>query len=53
MFAKKLGRFTASLFVAFGLAFGGGVLVVAGGNGSATAAAPITASIYTADVDWQ
>jgi hypothetical protein len=53
MFAKKLGRFTAGLFVALGLAFGGGVLGVAAGNGSATAASPITASLYTADIDWQ
>jgi hypothetical protein len=53
MFAKKLGRFTAGLFVALGLAFGGGALAATGGIGSATAASPITASVYTADIDWQ
>jgi hypothetical protein len=53
MFAKKLGRFTASAFVALGLAFGGGVLAVAGGGGSASAASPITTSVLTADIDWQ
>jgi hypothetical protein len=53
MFAKKLGRFTAGLFVALGLAFGGGVLAVSGGNESATVAAPITAAMYSVDVDWQ
>ena len=50
---ETIRRYTASLFVALGLAFGGGVLAVTGGNGSATAAASITASVYTADLDWQ
>jgi hypothetical protein len=53
MFAKKLGRFTASLFVALGLAFGGGVLAVTDGSGNATAGAPVTSVATMTDIDWQ
>ncbi len=53
MFAKKLGRFTAGLFVALGLAFGGGALAATGGSSGAAVAAPIPASLYNVDIDWQ
>ncbi len=39
MSAKKLGRFTAGLFVALGLAFGGSILAAADGSGAASVAA--------------
>ena len=55
MSAKKLGRFTAGLFVALGLAFGGSFLTGAGGNGAALVAAN-TASVSMAatqtDFEW-
>jgi hypothetical protein len=55
MFAKKLGRFTAGLFVALGLAFGGAALAAASGSdgASATAGSPVSAVAFSADIDWQ
>lgn len=53
MFAKKLGRFTAGLFVALGLAIGGAALAVADGGALAAAGSPITTTVSTLDVDWQ
>ena len=52
MSAKRLGRFTAGLFVALGLAFGGPLLATAAGSGSAQAASPIAVTAFTADIDW-
>jgi hypothetical protein len=43
MSAKRLGRFTAGLFVALGLAFGGSLMASAGGDG----AAPVVADAAT------
>ena len=42
MSAKKLGRFTAGLFVALGLAFGGSLLANAGGNNAAVSVATVS-----------
>lgn len=39
MFAKKLGRFTAGLFVTLGLVFGGSLAAVAGNDGPASSTA--------------
>ena len=52
MSAKKLGRFTAGLFVALGLAFGP-ILVSAGGE--ATAAVPHAAAVVAmaGQADWE
>jgi hypothetical protein len=55
MSAKKLGRFTAGLFVALGLAFGGASAASAGGNSAAVLAAHGSAqNVVTAqmDFDW-
>lgn len=55
MSAKKLGRFTAGLFVALGLAFGGALAASASGHSAAAVAAdtssvgPITAQY---EFDW-
>ena len=50
MSAKRLGRFTAGLFVALGLAFGGSLL--AGGNDAAHgSAAPVTVSSAASQID--
>ncbi|WP_433724826.1 hypothetical protein ACQP2Y_04395 [Actinoplanes sp. CA-051413] len=55
MSAKKLGRFTAGLFVALGLAFGGSLFASAGGSGAVPVAAD-TATIGAAaaqmDFEW-
>jgi len=50
MSAKKLGRFTAGLFVALGLAFGG----VLGGSNAAAAAPTSTVAAISAqfEYDW-
>jgi acyl-coenzyme A thioesterase PaaI-like protein len=55
MSAKKLGRFTAGLFVALGLAFGGSLLAAADSSGMAYAApaSPISASALQLDLEWQ
>jgi hypothetical protein len=53
MSAKKLGRFTAGLFVALGLAFGGALAATAAGNGAADiAAAPVAVVAIQYDFDW-
>ena len=55
MFAKKLGRFTAGLFVALGLAFGGASAASAAGSSAAVVAANSSAqNAITAqmDFDW-
>ena len=49
MSAKKLGRFTAGLFVALGLAFGGSLLVAADGSGASSS---ITAMASTLEAEW-
>jgi len=54
MSAKRLGRFTAGLFVALGLAFGGALAATAGDN-SAAAVAADTASVTAAsqtEIEW-
>lgn len=55
MSAKKLGRFTAGLFVALGLAFGGSLLATADNSGLAYAAPakPISSTMAQLDVEWQ
>jgi hypothetical protein len=55
MSAKKLGRFTAGLFVAFGLAIGGSFLAAADGSGAtagATTAASSGSMVVLVDIDW-
>ena len=55
MSAKKLGRFTAGLFVALGLAFGSSLLASAGGSGAAPVAADtatIGATATQIDFEW-
>lgn len=54
MFAKKLGRLTAGLFVAFGLAFGGASLLAADSGGAYVAAGTtfIGGNAAQLDVDW-
>lgn len=55
MFAKKLGRFTAGLFVALGLTFGGSFLASADGTGATSAAAASTvasANLSQLDFEW-
>ena len=54
MFTKKLGRFTAGLFVALGLAFGGALAATADGSAAVTAAKTLPASAVAAqfDFDW-
>jgi predicted alpha/beta-fold hydrolase len=55
MSAKKLGRFTAGLLVAFGLAFGGSLLANAGGNNAAASAVNLssaTSMVTQIDYDW-
>jgi hypothetical protein len=55
MSAKKFGRFTAGLFVALGLAFGGASAASAGGSSTAVVAANSSAHyVVTAqmDFDW-
>ena len=55
MSAKKLGRFTAGLFVAFGLAIGGSFLAAADGSGAtagATTAASPSSMVVLVDIDW-
>jgi hypothetical protein len=55
MSAKKLGRFTAGLFVALGLAFGGSLFASAGGSGAAPVAAgtaTIGATAMQMDFEW-
>jgi hypothetical protein len=54
MSAKKLGRFTAGLFVALGLVFGGSLAAAAGGNGAAPAAAKVvTVSAAATQIDYE
>ena len=55
MSAKKLGRFTAGLFVALGLAFGGSLLANASGNTAAAAAVNLSSAgsmVSQGDYDW-
>ncbi|GAA3335429.1 hypothetical protein GCM10020358_03690 [Amorphoplanes nipponensis] len=54
MSAKKLGRFTAGLFVALGLAFGGAAAASAGGSGATASlpALPNSAVVAQFDYDW-
>jgi hypothetical protein len=55
MSAKKLGRFTAGLFVALGLAIGGLSLAAADGSGAtagATTAASPASAVLLVDIDW-
>ncbi|MEU8232845.1 hypothetical protein AB0C12_24970 [Actinoplanes sp. NPDC048967] len=51
MFTKKLGRFTAGLFVALGLSFGGLLATNAVGS-NATVAAPISVIEAQFDFEW-
>lgn len=50
MFAKKLGRFTAGLFVTLGLVFGGSLAAVVGNDGPAS---PTAAAIPFGDARLQ
>lgn len=55
MSAKKLGRFTAGLFVALGLAFGGSLLASADGSDAAPVAADKAisdATVTQIDFEW-
>ena len=52
MSAKKLGRFTAGLFVALGLAFGGALAATAGGSSAAVAANTSQAAVVAAQLDY-
>lgn len=55
MSAKRLGRFTAAVFVVLGMAFGGLVLADAGVSGSASVAADTTTVVVTVaqkDFEW-
>jgi len=51
MFAKKLGRFTAGLFVALSVSFGGLLLTNAASDGD-TAALPPHAVQAQVDFEW-
>ncbi|GAA3910518.1 hypothetical protein [Actinoplanes auranticolor] len=54
MSAKKLGRFTAGLFVALGLAFGGALAAAVDGSSAVAAAKTSPTAAVTAqfDFDW-
>lgn len=55
MSAKKLGRFTAGLFVALGLALGGVLAAGAGANPAAAVTVDLSAASAAAaqgDYDW-
>jgi hypothetical protein len=54
MSAKKLGRFTAGLFVALGLAFGGALAATADGSSTAVAVNTSSVAVVAAqlDFDW-
>ena len=53
MSAKKLGRFTAGLFVALGLAFGGCLLADTGGDNAVVAVPAATVGAPAAMADWE
>lgn len=52
MSAKKLGRFTAGLFVALGLAFGGSLLANAAGNNAAVSVSSVSSMGSQGEYDW-
>jgi hypothetical protein len=55
MSAKKLGRITAGLFVALGLAFGGSLLAAVDGSGTASVAADTSTVVLSGlnrEIEW-
>ena len=52
MFAKKLGRFTAGLFVALGVCFGGLLVTNAASDGDTAALPAYIAAQAQGDFEW-